>query len=254
MNRQEAVASFLAARSKRPPWTGVPEAHRPATVEEGYRLQAMVHEALGGPIGYKVGSTSAAGQRAFGLNEPVYAGLFEDDRASSLRDGLGSGLVAPSVECEIAFVLGDDVDPAAASPERLRESIASCHAACEIIDNRYGDPLSVGVPSLLVDDFFHARFVLGPANPAWREFDLARLGAEVRLDGTSHRGNAADVLSATEALRWLAEKLGRSGRGLKAGDIVLTGAIVPPIPVAAPPASLSLRIEGFEPLILGPSA
>jgi 2-keto-4-pentenoate hydratase len=249
MNRK-AIESYLLARSRRPSWTGVPDAHRPGTTDEGYRLQALVHHALGGPIGYKVGSTSAAGQQAFGLSEPVYGGLFEENRTSSLREGLAGPRVEPSVECEIAFVLGENIDPKA-PPERLRESVASCHAACEIIDNRYGDPLSVGVPTLLADDFFHARFLLGAANGSWRDLDLARLDAEVLLDGERHAGNSAGVLGAIDSLKWLAGKLAQNGRSLKAGDIVLTGSIVPPVPVHRHPITLELRIEGFEPLTLG---
>jgi 2-keto-4-pentenoate hydratase len=107
------------------------------------------------------------------------------------------------------------------------------------------------VPTLLADDFFHARFMLGSANSSWRDLDLARLDAEVLLDGERHGGNTDSVLGAIDSLQWLARKLAQNGRRLKAGDIVLTGSIVPPVPVHTPPVTLELRIEGFEPLTLG---
>src|SRR5690606_14678325 len=131
------------------------------------------------PLGFKIGSTSPKTQRGLGLDEPIYAGMFADTRAADLRAGLSRPLRAPSIECEIAFVLGRDIDVADLRPPALRDAVASCHLACEIIDNRYGDPLKVGIPTLLADDFFHAAFVMGEANPGWRGLDLSRLAVRV---------------------------------------------------------------------------
>jgi 2-keto-4-pentenoate hydratase len=248
----DVVESFVAARDARPRLVGVPAGHSPTSIDEGYALQAAVHATLerrgDKRLGYKVGSTSASGQAALGLREPIRAGIFASTRAPSLDQALSSPLAAPSVECEVALVLGADL--VAVDVASVRQAIASCHVACEVIDNRYGEPLEVGVPTMLADDFFHAAFVLGPPSPNWGSLDLAHVDAEVRMDGRTLTGNAADGLDALSAVLWLARHLASTGGRLRAGEIILTGAIIPPIPLPARPRELALSIQGLEPLIL----
>lgn len=252
----EMVASFLHARSERPRWLPVPTPLRPRTIEQGYRVQRAVHDALEATgsrrVGYKVGATSRSGQRSFGLDEPVYAGIFAGSRADTLAAALSPELVSPSVECEIAFCLRTGIDGRGSdvSREDAANAVGSCHLACEVVDNRYGDPLAVGVPSLLADDFFHASFVLGPANPLWRQADLANLEATIAIDGVVVHGHSADVLDALTSLRWLARKLAQFDLALHAGEIVLSGSIVPPTRIALPARAVSLSIAGFAPLAL----
>lgn len=253
----DAVADFIRVRGDRPRWSGVAPALRPRTVDEGYRLQKAVHERLEASgtrrVGYKVGATSKAGQQYFGIDEPTYAGIFENTRMKSLADIMRAGLVEPSVECEVAVILGTDIDASADTlgPAMIADAISACHIACEIIDNRYGDPLAVGVPSLLVDDFFNAGFVLGADNPQWRTLDLRNLNGSIRIDGVTASGNSADILDALTSVQWLAKKLAQAGRRLRAGEIVLTGSIVVPTRLDPQARSLVLSIEGFRPLDLG---
>lgn len=54
-------------------------------------------------LGYKVGATSKPGRRSFGLDEPVYAGMFACNQAADLAEALQRLLLAPSLECEIAL-------------------------------------------------------------------------------------------------------------------------------------------------------
>ena len=86
--QEESVRAFVQARGRQPQWPGIQEPLRPRTIEDGYRLQAAVHARLAAAgdlqVGWKVGSTSASGQLAFGLREPVYAGLFASGRSASL--------------------------------------------------------------------------------------------------------------------------------------------------------------------------
>jgi 2-keto-4-pentenoate hydratase len=247
----DAVDSFLRARAGRPAWIGVPPEHRPRSEAEGYHLQAAVHDRLvaagARQVGYKVGSTSPSGQSALGLSEPIYAGIFDTTRRASLSDALSIGMVAPLVECEVALFLGADIDGTwpGLTLSNVVEAIDSCHLACEVVDNRYGDPLAVGVPTLLVDDFFHVSFVLGPPVSDWRGLNLTGLEAEVAVDGALFTGNTASVLTPLQSLAWLARKLTAVGMRLRAGQIILTGAIVPPVPITALPRSLSLSIAGF---------
>ena len=254
----DAVSAFVAARATRPHWPGVPIALRPTTIAEGYRLQRAIHTRLGAQgiqrVGYKVGSTSPANQRPWGLHEPVYAGIFTDTRTDGLAAALARPLLHPSLECEVAFQLGHDIDGAdpALATATIIDAIAACHIACEIIDGRYHAPMDIGVPTLLADDFFHAGFVLGAAHPGWRALPYGTLEGAIEIDGARTSGNAADTLDALTAMLWLARKLAESGTRLRAGEIVLTGSFTKPVPIVLPARLVTLTITGFEPLALSP--
>jgi 2-keto-4-pentenoate hydratase len=251
-----ATASLIAARGVRPDWCEVPVAHRPTSISGGYLLQGAVHRYLTEAgirrLGYKIGSTSKPGQTAFGLDEPIYGGIFEDTRAGTLREAVSRRHNDPALECEVAFLLSHDLDgrQGPIDVRTILAAIESCHLACEIIDHRYRDALALGVPTLLADDFFHAGFVLGPANSRWHELDLSDLSATIEIDGAIIIGHSQDVLDPISALRWLVEALARHGELLRAGNIVLTGSIVTPTRVRLPVRTVSLSISGFEPLQL----
>jgi 2-keto-4-pentenoate hydratase len=249
------LSGFVAARRHRPDWHSLPPGERPRTEAEGYRLQHAIHGALAAAgierVGYKIGSTSIEGQRALGLSEPIYAGIYDLTRAASLREALARPLNAPSLECEIAFVMGADLHGGSSlSDDALREAVQSAHVACEVIDNRYGAPLEVGIPAILTDDFFHAAFVLGPSQDGWRELLKRDLRGATEINGSVVGGSTADVLKPFEALRWLVQKLAGHGHRLSAGEIVLTGSLVKPTPVSLPAQSVFIRVEGFGALTL----
>jgi 2-keto-4-pentenoate hydratase len=252
----DAVSAFVAARGSRPHWPGVAPELRPATIAEGYHLQQAIHAHLAEQgirrLGYKIGSTSPVNQRPWGLTEPVYAGIFTDTRADTLAAALARPMLQPSLECEVAFQLGRDVDGAdpALSIATIRDAIAACHISCEIIDGRYEAPLQIGVPTLLADDFFQAGFVLGAANPGWRDLDYGALEGAIEIDGVRTAGHAADTMDALTAMLWLSRKLAESGAVLRAGEIVLTGSFTRPIPVTLPARAIALTITGFAPLVL----
>lgn len=256
--QDDRIRAFAEAFRRRPLPPDIPEHLRPRTIADAYSLQRAVHEHLRAEgearVGYKVGSTSAAGQRGFGLHEPVHAGIFASGNAASLADALSRPLARPSLECEIAFVLRADIDgnDPDLSDATIADAVGSCHIACEIIDNRYGDPLALGVPSLIADDFFHASFVIGPANPAWRTQDLGTADAALEIAGTRVTGNARDVLSAYAATRWLARSLAAQGTKLLAGEIVMTGSITVPTSVVPSARPIALSIGGFAPLSTSP--
>jgi 2-keto-4-pentenoate hydratase len=167
-----------------------------------------------------------------------------------LGEALSRPLTRPSLECEIAVVLQQGLD-GSESDRSIMDAIGACHIACEIIDNRYGEPMAVGVPSLIADDFFQARFVIGPENTGWRTQDLAAAEGYIDIDGDRRTGSARDALSAFDSLRWLAKTLARNGLHLRAGEIVLTGTLVTPTPITLPAKTVTLGITGFDPTPLG---
>jgi len=79
-----------------------------------------------------------------------------------------------------------------------------------------------------LDDFFAAGCVLGKAVPRTKAPDLLKVAGRAIVNGEeAGRGTGADVLGHPHnALAWLANHLAEEGKGLHAGQIVLTGSLV----------------------------
>jgi len=249
------LTSIAEARKQRPRWHRWSDEMRPTDLEAGYWLQQQVHAALENAgihrVGYKIASIAVEGQRALGLTEPAYAGIYDLTQMPNLREALALPFVAPSLECEIAFVIGQELNGESdLSDNGLRAAIGSAHLACEVVDNRYGKPLEIGVPTILTDDFFHSAFILAPAQPGWQELLRRDVAGTIEIDGKVWPGSTAEVMPPFETLRWLVQKLGSHGLTLAAGEIVLAGSLVKPTPVSLPATSVTIAAEGFGALTL----
>ena len=105
------------------------------------------------------------------------------------------------------------------------EAIEAYHPAIEIVDDRYEKWETMGAPTLIADDFFAAGCVLGKAVARTKAPDLLTVIGRALINGEeAGRGTGADVLGHPHnALAWLANHLADEGKGLHAGQIVLTG-------------------------------
>jgi 2-keto-4-pentenoate hydratase len=156
--------------------------------------------------------------------------------------------VRVGAECEIAVRLGADLGPAGApfDRERVAPAVDAVLAAMEIVDDRYRDYRTLGVATLIADDFFNAGCVLGPPVTRGRALDLSGLRGITRLNGTEvGRGEGRAVMGHPfEALAWLANLRAGLGLGLRAGDFVLLGSVVETRWVS-PGDEVTVAIEGL---------
>jgi len=108
-------------------------------------------------------------------------------------------------------------------------------------DSRFEDFTSVGVPSLVADAMCSGHFILGPTIGDWRGLDLAAQEATVLVNGEERStGRGANVMGdPREALAWMANEVTDRGWSLNAGDVVLTGAAAPPMPIVPDDAVLA---------------
>ena len=104
----------------------------------------------------------------------------------------------------------------------------------------------MGAPTLVADDFFAAGCVLGNAVPRSKAPDLLTVKGRALINGEeAGRGTGADVLGHPHnALAWLANHLATEGKGLFAGQIVLTGSLVKTVWVNAGD-SAAMELEGL---------
>ena len=218
----------------------LPEALRPATRAEGYAVQAQLEERSTEPLfGWKIAATSKAGQEHINVDGPLAGRLLaENMRGSGAEVPLGNTLMRVA-EAEFAFRMGRDLPPRDLpySAEEALAAVATLHPAIEIPDSRYAVFTEVGAPQLIADNSCAHLFVLGPEAPGpWRDVDLATYGVTARvMRGTElikREGTGANVLGGPAiALAWLANELSGLGLTLRAGQVVLTGTCVVPVPI-----------------------
>jgi 2-keto-4-pentenoate hydratase len=235
MDRILAAAQAIAtSRRNRVGLKALPPEIAPNDEAEGYRVQRAVHDLLlpqTGPLaGYKIGCTSKVMQQYLDIPHPCGGGVFARGVHESGVRLRAADFVRVGVECEIAVRMGR---PLAAghgpfTAESVAGAIEAYLPAIEIVDDRYARWETLGAPTLVADDFFAAGCVLGAAVPRAAAPDLLAVTGRALINGVeASRGTGADVLGHPHhALAWLADHLANEGRGLHAGQIVLTGSLV----------------------------
>ncbi|WP_284275014.1 2-keto-4-pentenoate hydratase [Bradyrhizobium iriomotense] len=206
----------------------------PRDEAEGYKIQRALHDLLlphAGPlVGYKIACTSQVMQDYMQMDHPCVGGVFEKVVHDSGAKLAASDYVRVGVECEIAVRLKRDLAPGEApfTAEWVGEAVDAYAPAIEIVDDRYVKWETMGAPTLIADDFFAAGCVLGEAVPRSSVPDLKAVAGRALINGEeAGKGTGADVLGHPHnALAWLANHLAAEGKGLHAGQLVLTGSLV----------------------------
>ena len=179
-------------------------------------------------VGRKIGLTAKTVQTQLGVDQPDYGVLFDD---MAITDGgilEPSRVLQPKAEAEIALVLKKDLNTSNATVEDVTAATAYAVAAIEIVDSRIAD-WKITFADTVADNGSSAFFVLGENQHLLADLDLYTCGMVMEINGkiTSTGAGAACLGHPLKAAAWLASTLGQMGIGLKAGDILLTGALGP---------------------------
>ncbi len=213
----------------------------PVSEAEAYLVQRGLVERLAesnGPVGgYKVAYTSAVMREARGISEPCSGYVFAGTIAESPAVLDGSDYVRLAIECEVGVRLASAV-PAAGAPY-TRESIAmhigALMTAFEVVDMRPSGAPEGADPAVaaIVTNISNAGVVLGPAVTDWKQIDLAGSLGTMSINGELvGEGVGSDVMGhPLEPLVWLANSLAARGESMPAGSVVVTGSIIPPVPL-----------------------
>jgi 2-keto-4-pentenoate hydratase len=204
----------------------------PASLDEAYVVQDEVHrlfrEAGWGELGgHKIALTSQAVQELCGVDQPAGGGIFARTIQRSpatlrLADFMHLGL-----EFELGVRLGQDL-PAEGAPysrDKVGPAVAACMPAFELIEDRGADYGDLDAASILTDKCWCGGVVLGPEVTGWQRLDLAATPVELLWNGeVVDQGVTGAVMGHPfEALAWLMNLLAARGRGMRAGEIVITG-------------------------------
>ncbi|WP_045877913.1 fumarylacetoacetate hydrolase family protein [Pseudofrankia sp. DC12] len=200
-------------------------------IDTAYQVQRRLTErrlAAGARIvGRKIGLTSAAVQSQIGVDRPDFGVLFDD---MSYADGelipVGR-LLQPKAEAEVAFLLARDIDDAS-GPAVVRAAIALAFPALEIVDSRIAG-WKISITDTVADNASSGVFVVGATGTPLAEVEPIDVTMTMRRGGeVVSTGTGADCLGdPLNALAWLAAALIEVGTPLRAGDLVLSGALGP---------------------------
>jgi 2-oxopent-4-enoate hydratase len=244
----DLAARLRAAEDDREPIAPLTEQEPELTIADAYRIQQInVHRRKeeGGLVrGRKVGLTSLAMQQQLGVDEPDFGAIFADMVVEEGDVVPVSELIAPRIEAEIAFVMETELQgPGVSSADALR-AVAGALPALEIIDSRVAD-WKIKLPDTIADNASSARVVCGGRLTPLADLDLRTIGMVLSVDGAvAATGAGAAVLgNPIRCVAWLANKLGEFGVPLRAGDLVLAGALHAAVGVAA---GVSVQAEFAE--------
>jgi 2-keto-4-pentenoate hydratase len=251
-----ATIDAAAARLQQAADTGVPCAPvrdlLPMSLEAGYAVQQVLTAgalAAGRRIvGRKIGLTNPRVQAQLGVDTPDLGVLFEDMAVADGGTVEVDQLLQPRIEAEVALVLGADLDGDDLSPARVRASVDRVVASLEIVDSRIAG-WDISLVDTVADNASSGRFVLGGNPVPLRDLDLRAVRMSMLEDGREvSSGTGADCLGdPLAALTWLAAAARDLGAPLRAGDVVLSGALGPMVPVV-PGATYSAEVTGLGPV------
>jgi 2-keto-4-pentenoate hydratase len=188
-------------------------------------------------VGRKVGLTSPAVQRQLGVGQPDFGVLFDDMLVPSGGEVDSGRLIAPKAEAEIAFVLSAGVDGfavgvspdapiSAADRAAAAAAVDYAVAALEIVDSRIAG-WDITITDTVADNASSALYVLGDKRVPLSEFAPVEVTMHLEKNGEpASRGDGAACLGdPLNALIWLARTAASFGAPLRAGDVVLSGAL-----------------------------
>jgi 2-keto-4-pentenoate hydratase len=185
-------------------------------------------------VGRKIGLTNPAVQRQLGVDQPDFGVLLDDMDCSTAGPISMALLLQPKIEAEIAFVLARDLDGRSISARDVKAATAHVVAALEIVDSRIAN-WNIAIVDTVADNASSGLFVLGEQEQPLGDLDLRALTMTMwRGEDVVSAGSGADCLGdPLAAVAWLANTVRDYGRPLRAGEVVLSGALGPMVPVAA---------------------
>lgn len=180
-------------------------------------------------IGKKIGITSKAVQNMLGVHQPDFGFLTDTMVCENGGEiAISKEMIQAKAEGEIAFILKHDLEgPGVTNADVLRAT--ECVMPCfEIVDSRITD-WKIKIQDTVADNASCGMFVLGDNKVSPNKVDLASCvmvhekNGEMIATGTG----AAALGSPVNCVAWLANTLGQHGIKLEAGEVILSGSLVP---------------------------
>jgi len=248
-NVEQAAQRLRSAYQSRKPVPAIRDLIELADVAGAYRVQEInvLHERDGGRrlSGRKIGLTSPAVRKQFGVFEPDFGVLFADCEYGHNEEVPSARLFQPRCEAEIALVLERDLDHPFATFADVVRATAYVLPAIEVVDSRIAG-WDIKLVDTIADNASFGLYVLGATPRRLEGIDLSACRMRLNRDGAEvSKGLGQDCMGhPLNAAVWLARKMYENNSPLKAGDVVMTGALGPMV-AAKPGEQFTAVIEGL---------
>nr|AAX47257.1 4-oxalocrotonate decarboxylase [Delftia tsuruhatensis]BAB62058.1 4-oxalocrotonate decarboxylase [Pseudomonas putida] len=196
-------------------------------------------------VGLKAGLTSHAKMRQMGVTDPVFGFLVDEYVVPEGATVNTAELIHPKVEPEIAFVLKHALKGPGCHIGAVLAATDFVLPGIEVIDSRYRN-FKFDLKSVVADNTSAARFVVGGRALRPEQVDLRTVGIVLEKNGAPVAlGAGASVLGhPAAAVAMLANHLGRQGKEIPAGSLILSGGATEAVAVEAGDA-VTLRVQGM---------
>ncbi len=247
MTPEEIAHSLREAEKKGNPIAPIRE--HIADIETAYAVQEVNTQYWLGAgrylTGRKIGLTSKAMQEMTGVSEPDFGMLFSDMAYSDGEIVPVSKFLQPRIEGEIAFYLKKGLDSLATTIAEVISAVEYAVVAFEIVDSRIAE-WDIKIEDTVADNASAGAYVLGTRPVKLSDFDHLNCAMQILYEGEaiSTGTGAACLGNPLNACLWLAKKMIAVGRPLNAGDLILSGALGPMVPVEAG-GLYELQVDGL---------
>lgn len=217
----------------------ISDEHPDLTIDDAYyiSLQMLKRREADGEqvVGKKIGVTSAPVQEMLGVFQPDFGFL---TNAMEIPNGgeiqIADHLIQPRAEAEIAFRLKSDLKGPGVTEQDVLDATELIYPCFEIVDSRI-DNWKIKITDTVADNASCGVFVLGDTGVDPRDHDLPNIKTVVKKNGeflSEGLGSAVQGNPLT-AVAWLANTLGEFGIPFLAGEVILSGSLVPLEPMVA---------------------
>lgn len=235
---QSAADALRKARDLKSPIPRISETFGIAGLEMAYAVSAIntQHRLAQGArvVGKKVGLTSKSVQVQLGVDQPDFGVLFDDMEYLS-GDSIPAGrLLQPKAEAEVAFVVGRDLNLSSCSYSEFLNSLAYALPALEIVDSAI-EGWKLTLVDTVADNASCGVYVLGNQAVSIGSVQLGELGMQMEINGevVSVGAGVACLGHPLRAAYWLAKTMAAQGEIIRAGEVILSGALGPMVAIKA---------------------
>ena len=224
------------ARRTRVPIPPFTDADPALGMADGYAIQRELIDLLLADgdriVGHKVGLTSKPMQQMVGVDSPDYGPVLA---STVYRDGDTipvSRFIAPKIEAEIVFVLGERLMGPGVTVTQAYAAIAGAVAAMEIVDSRIAD-WRIKLADTVADLASNGAMATSSRVVPITDFDSRLVGMTLTRGGEliDTGAGAAALGDPVAVVAWLANVLGRDGVALEPGHLIMTGALHAAVPM-----------------------
>ena len=202
-------------------------------------------------VGSKIGLTSKVVQKQLGVDQPDFGMLWNDTEILNGDSISIKKLMQPKAEAEIAFVLGKDLDSDTLTSVDILSAIEYVLPSIEIVGSRIAN-WDIKITDTIADNASASHWIIGHHPVKLENVDLINCQMKMENNGqvVSEGLGKACLGSPINAMLWLAQKMQAIGKPMKAGDLILSGALGPMVTVKAGD-NFRVTIEGLGEVSVG---